>query len=130
MTVTFLVNAAGGKETAIVIWKSAKPRCFKSIDVNNLPVSQPKAWTTADILVSVLTKLNQKFSSGDRRVILLMDNAGCHLEHSVKDRFSNIRVIIFYSKYHIKVTTFRSRHHSKLQSTLSHSVLTLRPFQD
>ena len=126
MTVTFLVNAAGGKETAIVIWKSAKPRCFKSIDVNNLPVtyySQPKAWMTADILVS-------KFSSGDRRVILLMDNAGCHLEHSVKDRFSNIRVIIFYSKYHIKVTTFRSRHHSKLQSTLSHSVLTLRPFQD
>ena len=68
MTVTFLVNAAGGKETAIVIWKSAKPRCFKSIDVHNLPVtyySQPKAWMTADILVSVLTKLNRKFSSRD-----------------------------------------------------------------
>ena len=46
MTVTFLVNAAGGKETAIVIWKSAKPRCFKSIDISDLPVSyfsQPKA---------------------------------------------------------------------------------------
>ena len=46
MTVTFLVNAAGGKETAIVIWKSAKPRCFKSIDISDLPISyfsQPKA---------------------------------------------------------------------------------------
>ena len=43
--------------------KSAKPRCFKFIDINNLPVSffsQPKAWMTADILVSVLTKLNRK----------------------------------------------------------------------
>ena len=66
MTVAFLVNAAGGKETAIVIWKSAKPRCFKSIDINDLPVSyfsQPKAWMTADILVAVLTKLNRKVSS-------------------------------------------------------------------
>ena len=39
MTVAFLVNAAGGKETAIEIWKSAKPRYFKSIDINHLPVS-------------------------------------------------------------------------------------------
>ena len=61
MTVAFLVNAAGGKETTTVAWKSAKPRCFKSIDINNLPVSyfsQPKAWMTGDILGSVLTKLN------------------------------------------------------------------------
>ena len=96
MTVTFLVNAAGGKETAIVIWKSAKPRCFKSIDISDLPVSyfsQPKAWMTGDILVSVLTKVNRKLSSKGRSIILLMDNAGCHPEHSVKDRFSNIKVI-------------------------------------
>ena len=39
MTVTLLVNAAGDKETAIVVWKSAKPRCFKAIDINNLPIS-------------------------------------------------------------------------------------------
>ena len=66
MTVAFLVNAAGSKENVIVIWKLAKPRCFKSIDINNLPnsyFSQPKAWITADILVSVLTKLNRKLSS-------------------------------------------------------------------
>ena len=96
MTVAFLVNAAGSKETAIVIWKSAKPRCFKSIDISNLPVlyfSQPKAWMTADILVSVLTKLNRKLSSKGRNIILLMDNAGCHPENAVKDRFSNIKVI-------------------------------------
>ena len=95
MTVAFLVNAAGGKETVIVIWKSAKPRCFKSIDVNNLPVayfSQPKAWMTADILVSVLTKLNRKLSSKSWNIILFMDNAGCHPEDAVKDRFSNIKV--------------------------------------
>ena len=27
-----IANPAGGKETALVAWKSAKPRYFKSID--------------------------------------------------------------------------------------------------
>ena len=96
MTVTLLVNAAGDKETAIVVWKSAKPRCFKAIDINKLPVtyfSQPKAWMTGDILVSVLTRLNRKLSSKGRKIVLLMDNAGCHPEGAVKDRFSNIKVV-------------------------------------
>ena len=33
-----IANAAGGKESAIIIWKSEKPRCFKGVDVSKLPV--------------------------------------------------------------------------------------------
>ena len=29
--VSFLVNAAGGKEPSIVIWKPENPRCFKEL---------------------------------------------------------------------------------------------------
>lgn len=49
-----------------MIWKSAKPRRFKSIDIDSLPVkyfSQPKARMTASILESVLTALDRKLSA-------------------------------------------------------------------
>ena len=95
VTVALIANAAGGKEAAIVVWKSAKPRCFKGIDATSLPVhyySQPKAWMTGAILESVLSKLNRRLSARGRKIALLMDNAGCHPE-DLKDRFSNIRII-------------------------------------
>ena len=95
VTVTLIANASGGKEAAIVVWKSAKPRCFKGIDTTRLPVqyySQPKAWMTRDILEAVLGKLNRRLSAKGRKIALLMDNAGCHPK-DLNDRFSNIRII-------------------------------------
>ena len=95
VTVALIVNASGGKEAAIVVWKSAKPRCFKGIDTTSLSVqyySQPKAWMKRDILESVLSKLNRRLSAKGRKIALLMDNAGCHPK-DLKDRFSNIRII-------------------------------------
>ena len=38
LTIVFIVNAAGGKETPVVIWKSKKPRCFGGIVKSQLPV--------------------------------------------------------------------------------------------
>ena len=81
LTITFMVNAAGEKESAIVIWKAEKPSCFKGIDISTLPVkyfSQPNAWMTGEILDEVLSKLN-RLSLQSRSIVLLMDNAGCHL---------------------------------------------------
>ncbi len=40
------------KEMPIVIWKSEKPRCFKGVNVHQLPVqyfNQKKAWMTGEI---------------------------------------------------------------------------------
>ena len=79
---TFIVNAAGESEIKpIVIWKSASPRCFKRINKSQLPVeyyNQDKAWMTGDILDNVLSKLNAKMKKDGRKVLLFMDNAGCH----------------------------------------------------
>ena len=60
-TIALFVNAVGGKEPAIIIWKSEKPRCFKSINVSQLPVkyfSQRKAWMDGEIMDKILAKLN------------------------------------------------------------------------
>jgi len=51
-TIALIANAAGGKESAIVIWKSEKPRCLKGIDVSKLPVKyfcQSNAWMNGEI---------------------------------------------------------------------------------
>ena len=95
LTITLVANAAGGKESAIAIWKAGKPRCFKSVDMSKLPVqyfSQSNAWMTGEILDSVLTRLNHRLSSCSRSIILLMDNAGCH-PHDLKEKYSNIRIV-------------------------------------
>ena len=79
-----------------MIWKSAKPGCFKSIKIDSLPVqyySQPNAWMTADILESVLSKFNRRLRSQGQSIVLLMDNAGCHPEERLKDCFGNIRIL-------------------------------------
>ena len=61
VTVAFFANATGMKEKPMVIYKSAKPCCFKRIDKKNLPVSyynQGKAWMSGEIMYSILNKLN------------------------------------------------------------------------
>ena len=66
ITVALIANACGGREKAIVIWKSEKPRYFKGIDVNQLPVkyfSQSKAWMTGNILDTILSKINRQLST-------------------------------------------------------------------
>ena len=35
---------------------------------------------TAEIMELIFTKLNHRFASTDRKVLLLMDNDGCHPE--------------------------------------------------
>lgn len=37
--IALIANAAGEKESAIVIWKAEKPRCLKDIDICKLPVT-------------------------------------------------------------------------------------------
>ena len=96
VTVALIANACGDKKAAIVIWKSAKPRFFKSIKIDNLPVqyySQPNAWMTPDILESVLSKFNRRLRSHGWSLVLLMDNACCHPEERLTDCFSNTRIL-------------------------------------
>ena len=59
------MNAAGGKETPILICSSKKPRCFTNLPDISRPCgadyfSNDKAWMKSDIMINVLTKLNNK----------------------------------------------------------------------
>ena len=95
VTVAFFVNAAGKKEKPVVIYKSAKPRCFKRIDKRQLPVSyfhQNKAWMSGDIMNSILSKLNTRLISQNYSILLFMDNAGCHPD-DLRHKYSNIKVV-------------------------------------
>ena len=98
ITIAFFVNACGEKEfKPVVIWKSKTPRCFKRVDINQLPVlyyNQPKAWMTSDIMHSILTKLNMQMKAQGRSILLLLDGAGCHPNDLASPgRYSNIKVI-------------------------------------
>lgn len=94
ITVAFFVSASGQKEKPVVIWKSENPRCLQRFNKSCLPVSyysQKKAWMTGDILEAILTKLNRRLSSSNRKILLFMDNAGCHPD-DLSGKFSNINI--------------------------------------
>lgn len=73
--------ADGKFEKPLVIGKSQNPRCFKSINKRNLPVSwyaNKKAWMTATIMEQFLIQLNKKMVIQKRKILLFLDNASSH----------------------------------------------------
>ena len=83
------------KEKPIVIWKSENSRCLRRFDKSLLPVtyfSQAKAWMTGDILESILSKLNRQMVSKNGKILLFMDNAGCHPEE-LRQNFQTFRFV-------------------------------------
>ena len=85
-TISFFVNAAGGRELPIVIGKSANPRCFKGLRDKSNPYGLPyysnrKAWMNTDIMTTTVTKLNAKMKREGRKIILLMDNVSLRSQH-------------------------------------------------
>lgn len=95
-TAAFFVNAAGDKEALIVIGRSNLPRCFTRLANPSYPCgaqyfSNEKAGMTTEIMVTLLTRLNNHLKTEERHIILFLDNAPCH-PPSLTDIFSNIKV--------------------------------------
>lgn len=83
ITSASIVNAAGGKEIPIVIGKAASPRCFKGMRDKRNPLGVPyysnrKAWMNSEIMLDVLSKVNQQLVREKRKVILFLDNVSSH----------------------------------------------------
>jgi hypothetical protein len=84
ITVGFCVNSTGTeKMVPIVIGKYAKPRCFKNINLSNIGVYyryNSKAWMTGIIFQEWLKTFDKliRLKSQNRKVLLLLDNAGSH----------------------------------------------------
>ncbi|CAL4101448.1 unnamed protein product, partial [Meganyctiphanes norvegica] len=77
--------------------KSLRPRCFKNINLDNLPVlyyQQKSAWMTAELFTEyfhevIVPTIRAKY--GDLKVNVSMDNASCH-PPTLKDIDNNIIV--------------------------------------
>ena len=73
-----------------------KPRCFANLPDISHPCggdyfSNDMAWMKSDIMINVLTKLNNKLKHTDHQILLFLDNAPCH-PASMKGMFSNIKI--------------------------------------
>ena len=96
VTVAFFVNAAGGKESPVLIGKSKKPRCFSKLKDASHPCgahyfSNDKAWMRTEIMTDILTKHNTRMKREGRNILMFLDKAPCH-PPKLKGMFSNIRV--------------------------------------
>lgn len=82
----------GEKLKPLVIGKSAKPRCFKNLNINKLPVKwkfNSKAWMTAKIFEEYLFEFNRKLIKQNRKILLVLDNCTSH----PKLKLSNIKLL-------------------------------------
>ena len=68
-------------EKILVIEKSRKSSCFKSIDTKTLPVTwehNKKAWMTSEICQRWRQNFDSKMRRQNCQVLLLLDNAPSH----------------------------------------------------
>ena len=92
ISILLTVSMLGEKLRPIVIGKSAKPRCFKSININKLPIkwkNNKKAWMTASIFEEYFKDLNKNLRKSNRKILLLLDNCTAHPNLE----FSNIKLL-------------------------------------
>ena len=92
ITLALCASITGEKLKPLVIGKSAKPRCFKSLKVENLPVTyrnNKKAWMTSQLMTQWLTTLDKKLKSEKRNILLFLDNAP---SHPANVELSNVKV--------------------------------------
>ena len=80
ITVLCCSNLAG-TDKLLVIGKSIRLRCFKNVNVDNLPVTyraNKKAWMTSQIFTEWLAAWDSYLTKVNRKILLLVDNCTAH----------------------------------------------------
>jgi len=75
LTVLLCVNMIGEFETPLIIRKSLKSCCFKSVNVSTLGVNwkaNRKAWMNRDLMTDWLMCFNRKMKIENRKIILFL----------------------------------------------------------
>lgn len=73
----------------IVVNRAAKPRCFRGVNINDIPIkyfSNTKAWMTTKVFLEWVRAINLKMHG--RKILLLVDNAPGHAEIEL----NNVRI--------------------------------------
>ncbi|XP_066268105.1 tigger transposable element-derived protein 4-like [Branchiostoma lanceolatum] len=81
VTIMLCASMTGEKLKPLIIGKSARPRCFKHVNVRSLPVTyrnNKTAWMTSDLFLEWLQTLDRKMGQQNRRILLFADNAPSH----------------------------------------------------
>jgi hypothetical protein len=81
VTLAFLCNMLGDKESLIFIWKHKKPRCFKNAKIENMDVKyffNKRAWMTSTIFQTCMESFDFKMKKENRKVLMFLDNASSH----------------------------------------------------
>ncbi|XP_033739339.1 tigger transposable element-derived protein 4-like [Pecten maximus] len=63
------------------MYKSTKQRCFKNINVNQLPLTwraNKKAWMTGQLFTEWVSELDRRMRLSRRNILLFLDNAPSH----------------------------------------------------
>lgn len=93
VTVLCCTNMAGtDKKKIVIVGKYAKPRCFKGIHRDALPVTyfaNKNAWMTSAIFTEWLSGWNDELVASGKKVLLFIDNCSAHPSNC---NFSNINV--------------------------------------
>ena len=91
---TLCASVTGEKITPLVIGKANKPRYFKKIKTETLPVlyrANKKAWMTSFLMEEWLNHLNRLMKRQKRKILLFLDNAPSH----PKMNFDSVKVAFF-----------------------------------
>ena len=95
LTVALCASMTGEKLRPLVIGKSEKPRCFKKINVESLPVDYKfnrKAWMNSHLFEIWLKKVNRIMVKKQRNILMFIDNAPSHPSTL---NLSNVRLQFF-----------------------------------
>ena len=81
ISVLVMASMTGEKIKSLVIGKAQNPRCFKNVDVKQLPVvyyANKKAWMTSTTFLDYLSDFSRIMRRAHRKVLLFLDNAPSH----------------------------------------------------
>ncbi|XP_035212025.1 tigger transposable element-derived protein 6-like [Stegodyphus dumicola] len=82
ITVLCCTNMSGtDKRKLLIIGKSARPRCFKGLSMEGLPVeyhANKNAWMTSEIFRNWLTSWDRNLQHKKRKILLIVDNCAAH----------------------------------------------------
>lgn len=81
LTVMFACSASGEKLKPLIIGKSAKPRCFKNINMDSLGVkyvAKKKAWMNNHVFSEWIKEFDSEMRRQGRHILLFLDNASLH----------------------------------------------------
>lgn len=91
LTVLLAASATGEKLKPLVIGKSQKPRCFKNVRLESLPVTwraNDTAWMRLNLFEEWLNLLNKSLMHTRRKILLFIDNCEAHSDI----KLSNVKV--------------------------------------